>query len=158
MVINNIIVNTGTGISNSSGNKQHFYHNSIHAKYYGIEINYLVNASNNDWKNNIISVAGTWNAAVIYDNSGTNNTWDYNLYHSNGPDLFFFLFNTPGAYASWQSSGQDIHSVVQDPGFVSETDLHPKKEGCDKRGDLSRCCCCRYSRQYPEQSTNHGCL
>ncbi len=138
IVVNNVIINAITGIINYSGNNQHFYHNSINAKNYGIQISYGTSDSNNTWRNNIIThSAAVGNAAVIDDNTGINNTWNYNLYYSTGADLFSYLYtSSPSAYASWRATGQDANSVVGNPDFVSETDLRLKKGSCGKQGIL----------------------
>ena len=79
--------------------------------------------TNNVWMNNIITSQGTGNnsnALRQTNTPGTKNTWDYNLYHTNGTRLFY---NATTAYAQWLLTGQDQHSIVYRPPFTATTDL-----------------------------------
>src|SRR5690606_5385038 len=96
LIANNAIISTSDySINNYYGSGQRFYHNTIIASGTGgIYANYNVAQwSNNEWKNNIITHSGTATtsyAARITNNVNTiNNKWDYNLYYTGGPRLFY---------------------------------------------------------------------
>jgi hypothetical protein len=124
-IANNSIVSGGIGIDNANSFSQRFYANSISAAGYGISIVYNnVSYSNNEWRNNIIYSSGTSStsaAASINLTGSSNNTWNYNAYYAKGANLFS---GATSAYTTWRGTGQDLNSVVMDPGFVSTTDLH----------------------------------
>src|SRR5690606_11315822 len=122
-VCNNRVISNGngSGIGVTNSSFQRFYHNTIVTKNNGTALSVTYNNSqwsDNEWNNNIITCLGTGAAANI-SNVGTNNTWDYNLYYTSGLTLFSNL-----TFANWQTGGQDSHSVVVNPNFVNETDLH----------------------------------
>ena len=57
----------------------------------------------------------------------TNTICDYNDIYSSGAVLIYTESSTITDYsdlASWQATGNDLHSVSVDPSFTSTTDLH----------------------------------
>lgn len=118
MVVNNSII-SGTGICNYRGTDQHFYHNSINATHAGMIVSYNNASNGNEWMNNIIA-AGAGGNALSFQNSGSANVLDYNLYYTAGT----IRLNGYDSIEAWiAASGQDSNSVHAAPGFISHTDL-----------------------------------
>lgn len=120
LIANNSIIGRDYGMRNYYGSHQQFYHNTIRGNT-GIYVSYNnAGYSDNEWLNNIITSSGTGNAARI-SNSGTNNTWNHNLYFTKGANVFY---NSATAFITWQTTDrQDTSSIVTDPFFSGETDL-----------------------------------
>ncbi len=133
LIANNYLLNTflttssGIGFASSNGSHLRVFHNSIIAlNGRGVLSTNTTNTdSNNVWRNNIIASMGTGTsniAAADITNTGLNNTWNNNLYYCAGPNLFA---PSASAYNTWKMGGQDKHSVVYRPAFISTTNLQP---------------------------------
>ena len=56
-----------------------------------------------------------WKTGPLTNTSPEKIVWDYNLY---GPIAKADLRTELQSFAQWQAAGEDVHSVVADPGFV----------------------------------------
>jgi len=77
---------------------------------------------------NVMTGATGFKAYSVYVGTGvTFGTIDYNDYYASGPIAMFGYANGADVanLAAWKTyTGQDVHSISVDPGFVSTTDLH----------------------------------
>ena len=146
------------GISIISGGNLQIYYNSINmtgkvlgtgafSNFAGNSTCLLINSnvSNMDIKNNIFK-----NSMTTESGTGTNKTYglvsysentvfsdiNYNDYFIDGLNPYVgFLSGEEQTIADWQAAtSKDGNSISSDPGFVSDTDLHPSLVGPNNKG------------------------
>jgi hypothetical protein len=137
LLVNNMITLAGStansramSIETSSGAR--VFHNSILSTSSAATGLALLVSSNTltQVKNNIISNTGIGKAANFYNSAA-----DYNIIHNTTPPLMAsgsFNFNSLSHWT--ELSGQDVHSLQENPGFVSNTNLHTNAPLVNGRG------------------------
>lgn len=142
LISNNFIHITGTerrdGIYINNSRDIKVFHNSIHianteVQSSGIYVSSDVN--NIQVINNVLSNSG--GGLVYILNFGTFES-DYNLIHTNGPDLAFYRpfnsFEYLQTLEQLQGKNLGLNSFTFEPNFVSDTDLHILSDQVDKTG------------------------
>ncbi|MDX9931246.1 MAG: right-handed parallel beta-helix repeat-containing protein [Bacteroidales bacterium] len=121
LTANNCITNSrGTAFRVECSSYGDFYHNSILNTSAG-KVFDMYNNPNMIVKNNIFASTGGGVALTV---SVTGLVSDYNNLYTNGIGLVNNNY-TVSTLSTWQnSSSQDLHSVSENPNFVSNTDLH----------------------------------
>jgi hypothetical protein len=118
-------------------NNPKIYYNSVYlrgtgAQHLGSAALYIGgNNSNVDAKNNILLNTrdeGQYCASVIYDQTVSNLTSDYNdLYYNNSyPNNCLVRIGSTNynTLSDWQAMGKDLNSITEMPHFVAPEDLH----------------------------------
>jgi len=88
-------------------------------------------------RNNILAnqAGGLAMTTKMNDPGHDNLNTDYNVFYTNGNQLFYNIDHFVADLATWQSeSGRDAQSFQADPGYVSATDLHLFNMELDNKG------------------------
>lgn len=154
-IINNMITNIGNGTQNRYGiylranSNIDIWHNTVSFSdgnpNWGAPIFFEADNSTNltysqggyDVRNNIFSnTVGGY--AMVTTGAAANhlNVLNYNIYHTNGANLFYVNNTNYSDLASWQvASSLDSNSLTGDPLFVNDDDLHVFGDLADNVGD-----------------------
>jgi hypothetical protein len=129
LIANNFMSASGTsvkGINFSNSLNQHIYFNSINLSNSGTGFYLTVNGSGaNRFKNNIVKVGSGGYCMDISNINAAFTALDYNDYYFPGGSMGKIAGTTYSTFAAWKTaSGQDAHSMNDNPNFISNTDLH----------------------------------
>lgn len=121
------------GLYFTSSDYVNAYHNSVHAQGTSTSGRALyVSGGSVNALNNIFAHTGSGYAAYISSGLVSSN---YNVFYTAGANLGYFNSSNRSNLAAWQSaSGFDGNSIMTNPNFVSNTDLHTTNSAINGRG------------------------
>ncbi|MCD4680755.1 MAG: DUF1573 domain-containing protein [Bacteroidales bacterium] len=130
LIANNFIAiiadNYSEGMLIDQCSYQQFIHNSVNVVgnfSYSYAMRIYSYSTNIEMYNNIFA-NNAYGYAIYCDPEGTSITSDYNDIYSSGSTLASYDNNLDDLTAWQTATGQDVHSISENPWYISDTDLH----------------------------------